>query len=370
MNDTLLELLKEQLASHPAMQLQDCVKLLYQRILGSEHMSMPPERCYEMLLKEKESIGTNDCFPAYEKIGENSCRFHLLPIPGDEDTLRTLSNLFLKSMKTLSENASEKKPVFEKSLDLLLHWIQEGLLPFNFPEAKEYLSGYRLAGYPAVHHSNVYRDTYHPAYRLLRTDYAHYFSLFVEIDNLLKKKRHVVIAIDGKCGSGKSTLATLLTGIYSCNVIHMDDFYLPMELRTKERLTEVGGNIHYERFSSEVLPTLKKLRSQTDTPSKPFTPAAYRIFDCHLMDYKNDPAAIEDKPLTVVEGSYSLRSEFRDSYDLKIFLDIPAELQKIRLLSRNGKEAYKNFESKWIPMENKYFEHYRVSDCCDYKFTS
>ena len=32
----------------------------------------------------------------------------------------------------------------------------------------------------------------------------------------------------------------------------MDDFFLPMELRTAERLEEPGGNVHYERFSAEV----------------------------------------------------------------------------------------------------------------------
>lgn len=365
MENTLLELLKKQLASHPAMQLQDCVKLLYQRILGSEHMAMPIERCYEMLLAEKEKIGIDTNFPSYEEIGDNSCRFHLLPLPADSETLRTLSKLFLKSMETLSENASEKKAIFEKALDLLLHWIRKGVLPFAYKEADAFLSQYRAKGCPAVHHSDVYRNAYHPAYRLLRTDYARYFSLFAAIDRLLSQKPHVVIAIDGKCGAGKSTLASLLATVYSCNLIHMDDFYLPADLRTGERLAETGGNIHYERFSSEVLPALTALKQG----SAAFQPAAYQVFDCHRMDYQGVCPTISAQPLTIVEGSYSLRPEFRDAYDLKIFLDISEKMQKERLLARNGEEAYKHFESKWIPMELRYFEGSHVTECCDMTFS-
>lgn len=366
MKNALLELLNEQITTHPAMQLQDCVKLLYQRILGSEHMSMPYERCYEMLLTEKENIGTNTAFPAYDEIGTGSCRFHLLPIADDSNTIHTLTKLFLKSMETLSENPFEKKEKFNEALTLLRGWIQDGLLPFDPKEADEYLTRYRTKGCPAVHHSDVYRNTYHPAYRLLRTDYAHYFSLFAAIDKLLTRKKHAVIAIDGKCGGGKSTLASLLCGVYSSNLIHMDDFYLPTGLRTKERLSEAGGNIHYERFSSQVLPALTTL--QTDSTN--FVPTSYQVFECHHMDYHKDTSVISDKPLTIVEGSYSLRPEFRDAYDLKIFLDIPEKLQKERLLARNGKEAYKNFESKWIPMELQYFEVFKVADCCDLIFTA
>ncbi len=371
MENTLLELLNEQLASHPAMQLQDCVKLLYQRIFGSEHMAMPFNRCYEMLLSEKKKIGTDSTFPNYEEIGDNSCRFHLLPLAEDADTLETLSKLFLKSMEKFSGNASANKPAFEEALNLLLDWIRKGLLPFDAAKSDEYLSEYREKGCPAIHHSDIYRDTYQPAYRLIRTDYAHYFSLFVTIDKLLAQKKHVVIAIDGKCGGGKSTLATLLSNLYPCNLIHMDDFYLPSALRTKERLSETGGNIHYERFTSQVLPALKALRdNNTPNASIPFVPVPYQIFDCHRMDYLDICPTIEARPLTIVEGSYSLRPEFRDAYDLKIFLDIPSDVQKTRLLARNGEEAYKNFESKWIPMELKYFEHYKIADICDLYFNS
>ena len=62
-----------------------------------------------------------------------------------------------------------------------------------------------------------------------------------------------IIAIDGRCASGKTTFTQKLANYLNAEVIHMDDFFLRNELKTKERLSEVGGNIDYERFTSEVL---------------------------------------------------------------------------------------------------------------------
>ena len=71
--------------------------------------------------------------------------------------------------------------------------------------------------------------------------------------------------------------------------------------------------------------------------------------------------AIEFRPNTVVitnKNHYSKIQEALSAYDIKVFLDISPDLQKKRLLARNGEEAYKKFESKWIPMELNYFHYY------------
>lgn len=52
----------------------------------------------------------------------------------------------------------------------------------------------------------------------------------------------------------------------------MDDFFLPPELRTAERLSQPGGNVHYERFSAEVADGILR--------GKPFE---YSVFDCSIM---------------------------------------------------------------------------------------
>ena len=81
-----------------------------------------------------------------------------------------------------------------------------------------------------------------------------------------------IIAIDGRCAAGKTTLAARLVKELGGDVIHMDDFFLPPALRTPERRSEPGGNVHYERFLTEVLPNLRSGR-----------PFFYRRFDCSRM---------------------------------------------------------------------------------------
>lgn len=67
-----------------------------------------------------------------------------------------------------------------------------------------------------------------------------------------------VIAMDGRAAAGKTTLAEELAVTLGGAVVHMDDFFLPGELRTPERLAAPGGNVHAERFAEEVLPYLRR----------------------------------------------------------------------------------------------------------------
>jgi uridine kinase len=47
-----------------------------------------------------------------------------------------------------------------------------------------------------------------------------------------------LVAIDGRCASGKTTLAGKLRSALKCNVVHMDNFYLPFAKRTEERMAQ------------------------------------------------------------------------------------------------------------------------------------
>lgn len=183
-------------------------------------------------------------------------------------------------------------------------------------------------------------------------------DILAEIDKLLKVKKKVIVGIDGPCGSGKTTLAQELAEFYKAQVIHMDDFFLPPALRTEERLSEPGGNIHYERFLQEVVANIK----ETDT-------FKYRIFSCRIMDYSGEAeidlnSEVHSNSIVIVEGSYSMHPLYDSIYDLKIFCDITSEEQKERIIKRNGLEVYKNFETKWIPMEKIYFKFFNIKEAC------
>ena len=168
-----------------------------------------------------------------------------------------------------------------------------------------------------------------------------------QIDELLAAKDTVIVAIDGKCTSGKTTLASKLAEIYDCNVFHMDDFFLRPEQRTPERFVEIGGNVDYERFREEVLLPLKS--------GKAFS---YRPFDCSTFMLVA-PVAVTPKKLNIVEGTYSHHPYFGNHYDLKILLTVDEETQRQRILKRPA-FLHKRFFDEWIPMENHYFEVFRI----------
>ncbi|HIU02069.1 MAG TPA: uridine kinase [Candidatus Onthocola gallistercoris] len=167
-----------------------------------------------------------------------------------------------------------------------------------------------------------------------------------------------IISVDGRAAAGKTTLAARLSQLLGASVIHMDDFFLPGMLRTVERLDEPGGNVHYERFSREVLPHLRENRRFD-----------YRIFDCVQMRYSGK-RSVENSRYRIVEGSYSNHPVFGDYADFRIFCDVDPEEQKERILRRNGRESEKVFEQKWIPMEEKYFECFKIREKADHHLVS
>lgn len=175
-------------------------------------------------------------------------------------------------------------------------------------------------------------------------------------DALLADRERIIIAIDGRCASGKSTLSVALAQLLHAPVIHMDDFFLRPHMRTPERLAEPGGNVDKERFSVEVFPFLRAGRAFSYTP-----------FDCHTCDF-SAPVHISPSPVILVEGSYACCPEFRDSYDLHIFLTVDPAVQLQRIADRNGPSCVKMFKEKWIPLEECYFQAFDVEGHCELTF--
>ena len=170
---------------------------------------------------------------------------------------------------------------------------------------------------------------------------------------ITKLKQPSIIAIDGRCASGKTTLSNQLKNELDCNIIHLDDFFLRPHQRTEERFKTPGSNIDYERFLEEVLIPLKKNCA-----------FSYRPYDCKLQKLA-DKITIIPKNMTIIEGSYACHPKFIDFFDFKIFMDINHDEQLKRIERRNGKIALKQFSEKWIPLEEEYFNFYKIPENCD-----
>lgn len=229
---------------------------------------------------------------------------------------------------------------------------------FSEEEAFAYLKWYRQAKYPTVAHSETYLKAYEPSYRVIKKEFGRYVSLYAAIEKCLKEKGKVNVAIDGNSSAGKSEAAEVLSKLWDCNVFHADDFFLPLEKRTPQRLNEVGGNMDRERFREEVCENVKK--------GEPFS---YRPFDCSVMRLQ-EPVPVQPKPVNIFEGSYCMRPDLQEYYDIKVFFSVHPAEQEARILARNGNILLRRFLEEWIPKENAYFETMHIREACDIVYES
>ena len=182
-----------------------------------------------------------------------------------------------------------------------------------------------------------------------------------KISSLLsnKQKDKIIIAIDGMTGSGKTTLSQELIKEYdNAPIFHADDFFLLPELRTEERLNEPGGNIHYERMKKEVINPL--IEGKIGDLIK------YKPYNCRIQNF-GEEKILKINKINIVEGSYCLNPYFGKYYDICIFMKIN-DKEQIERLTKRAPKMINNFINKWIPLEKKYHEAFRLSDKCDIKF--
>lgn len=347
MNETE-KILIENAKRYPLMKPQDAVKLLYQNEFGTGHFAPDEDSSRKRLTDEYEGCLHDRDIPLFECIGNGYVRCHINSREMRPELLFSLNRAFLLA----SERKEGTKERFEEKLAVLERIAKEGRMPFSFEELAVYLKQYRANGIPAVSHSQNYRDAYAPAYRVVEEWFAILFPLLMEAERLRREKGRIVIALEGRCAAGKTTACRYLTKLWKAETVHMDDFFLPPDLRTEERYREPGGNIHYERFCDEVLKGL--------TAGEKFS---YRTFCCRRMGY-DGVKEIAGDGVVIVEGVYSMHPSFGNPYDLTAFFDIDRKEQKRRILLRNGEEEYRKFEDTWIPLEEQYFAAYHICENC------
>lgn len=320
---------REQMKLHPSMQTEDLLKLCFQAACGPGHIQGHAEAAKRAFDAEYEAVRARPGKPLYEIISPDFLRVDLGAWKASKMPPEWLFRMFSASARTFDDSEQLLQKYLNETQDLL-----SGGERARFAEKRKNLSG-------APHHSPVYREKEAPSYRLVSSRFLPVFPVLLKAAALPEKPLRI-LAIDGRSASGKTTLARQLSAILQADVVHMDDFFLPAELRTKERYAEPGGNVHYERFMQEVLPRLRE--------PEPFT---YRVFDCSTMSC-GSTAEIRSRDWRIVEGAYSLHPKFGDYADLTVFYDITPEEQARRILLRNGERGLKMFQSRWIPLEELY----------------
>lgn len=146
---------------YPLMQPTDAVKLIYQNEFGGGHLIGDEQACLNYLRQEYASVAKDPTVPLYEDIGNGIVRVNLAAVKPED--LEQLGQDFIASA------AKHKGTLdgFLNKLEVLRKLTAEGVFTFDTNALSAYLSEYKATGYPAVSHSEQYRQAYKPAYRII-----------------------------------------------------------------------------------------------------------------------------------------------------------------------------------------------------------
>ena len=333
-------ILEQYISSCPDARPTDLIKFCYQSVMGPGHMAPSLEKAESRLEAELELMGLPD--------GSTPL---VQPLEGDAARLDVGCGLSPHSLAALFCMTADGWARSDNWQDEIMAMLSDpgvrAAMPFSGEELDKAIAAWQADGCPAVSHSDEYKAKNRAAYRLVNKAFLPYIDAIKAIENMPKP---AVVAIDGMCGSGKSTLARVLREIFTAQVVRMDDFFLPFEMKTPERLSQPGGNVHYERFNEEVAPKLGE-------------GFEYRRFDCSVGRL-NGAVSVKKADITIVEGSYCQSPDVKACYDLKIFVETDPLTQMARIEARDPDMA-DNFRERWIPMEEHYFKSFGIRDKAD-----
>ena len=335
----ILYRLKTQCLRSPAVQQEDAVKFVFQAMLGMGHLLSARKKITRHIAREMDEIAADPAEPMFEILSPAWCRLNLRRVKAAGIRPRVIAGLMLTSG---CEIPFTRQDVYDcckriarsdqcclkddRTLDAIL---DEDWLPS---------------------HSAAYRESCHPAYRVISADWIPLMKVIRSIAEKEAGSGRLLITLDGPCVSGKTTLARKLARVFLGEVVHTDDFVIPHALKTPERLAVPGGNCDAERLAKEVV-----------IPFKNGAPVRYRKYDCR-KDVLLPEEQLPDSRILILEGSYCNLPGIRDHADVRLFLDTPWEIREARLLARESAASMRQFRDRWIPLENAYFEAYRLPD--------
>jgi uridine kinase len=135
-----------------------------------------------------------------------------------------------------------------------------------------------------------------------------------------------LVGIGGFGGAGKTTLARSLAG---AQIVSTDEFWDGAEFK------------------------LGRLRSEVLDPLQAGVAARFESFDWAAQRTR-DARSVHPRGLVVVEGVCALHRLLRDAYQVRLWVETPLAVRLARAVARDGKDARKIWEERWLPSEARY----------------
>lgn len=148
-------------------------------------------------------------------------------------------------------------------------------------------------------------------------------------------QRPFIIGIDGRSGAGKTTLTAQLAAVlerrHDVTVFHLEDIYPGWN----------GLEAGIDQYVNEVL---KPLRLGQD--------AHWTAWDW-LTNEPGTPRLTRAAEIVLVEGVGACNELARPLLDSSVWVELPANLRKLRALERDGR-SYEKFWDIWAEQEQTY----------------
>jgi len=148
------------------MRATDIYKLLYQGVFGVGHLL--GESARQRLEAEARTLNLDDHFeePLIEEVSADGAMLRVNLRPFLRRRLQ-LDGLFSAMLESAHEEG--KADDFLEAWSVFKHLVDSGDLIFDEKEIEELDRQLEGGGCPPQHHSEIYRRTYNPAYRVVRT---------------------------------------------------------------------------------------------------------------------------------------------------------------------------------------------------------
>lgn len=169
MNDyhesTFRRIIRSHSVRYPLMRSTDIYKLIYQAAMGSAHGVQCIDSAREHFEKETSCIGSGPVEPVVDIVAHDGSisRINIRPYLQAGFSPEKLIGMFVRTANEFTGSTIK--------LELYCWWIlrmkADGLLTADIQDIDQYLTEMAESGYPAVHHSSVYKDAYSPSYRVI-----------------------------------------------------------------------------------------------------------------------------------------------------------------------------------------------------------
>jgi hypothetical protein len=164
--DPWMDLLQQHATWYPLVEQRDIYKLVYQGIMGSEHLISSPQGFINSLVEEFEPLQADPSARLLEPIRPDRAliRVNLRPYKALHQPVEVLVPGLLETARVFNGDLEEFKSVWMR----FVRACEQGQFSsFEVSEVYVFTTWIEGLGFPAVHHSEAYRRAYQPAYRLI-----------------------------------------------------------------------------------------------------------------------------------------------------------------------------------------------------------